>query len=132
MTKPDMLNEGSIKSTELWIDVIEGRRHTLKHSYYCVRQPDDPQRAGGITPNDARTSEIQYFGKIKPWANLGMETKQRLGTQNLASMLSALLVQIIKTTSVHLSSYLLNAKIKLLSISFCAMQCLTGFRNLLA
>jgi hypothetical protein len=102
MTKPDMLTAGSTKSRDLWLDVIEGRRHSLTHGYYCTRQPDDAERSAGITSANARIAESKYFQGTSPWSTSAH--KHRFGMNNLISTLSALLVQIIKDTYVILYS----------------------------
>jgi hypothetical protein len=95
LTKPDLLGVGS-KARDLWLDVIEGRRHPLIHGYYCTLQPDDEDRARGITSAVARAIEKEYFSKTSPWS--GSLHRRRFGTSNLISTLSKLLVQVIKDT----------------------------------
>jgi hypothetical protein len=101
MTKPDMLSAGSTKARELWLDVIEGRRHVLSHGYYCTRQPDDAERSESISTAEARQNEKYFFENTPPWSTSNYQ--QRLGTQNLISRLSELLVQIINNSCVFLS-----------------------------
>ncbi|KAH7920090.1 hypothetical protein BV22DRAFT_826286 [Leucogyrophana mollusca] len=93
LTKPDMLGSGSTKARELWVDVIEGRRHRLTHGYYCTRQPDDAERAEGITSTQARASEATFFRTTTPWSNFLQSN--RFGTTNLVNALSVQLVQMI-------------------------------------
>ncbi|KDQ60446.1 hypothetical protein JAAARDRAFT_191825 [Jaapia argillacea MUCL 33604] len=93
MTKPDMLSSGATKSRELWLDIIEGRRHSLSHGYYCTRQPDDVERARGISAAEARDAEAAYFSQTSPWATATHQ--HRFGTTNLVVTLSKLLTQII-------------------------------------
>ncbi|KAI0758724.1 P-loop containing nucleoside triphosphate hydrolase protein [Fomes fomentarius] len=93
MTKPDTIPAGSTKSKEMWLDVIEGRRHPLKHGYYCTRQPDDDSRLAGITPMEARTAETTFFQTTAPWSS--STTPHRFGTQNLVKSISELLTRII-------------------------------------
>lgn len=100
MTKPDMLTAGSTKALDLWLDVIEGRRHSLTHGYYCTRQPNDAERNDDITFAKAREAEADYFSKTLPWS--ASVQKQHFGTNNLISTLSTLLVQIIKDAYVVL------------------------------
>ncbi|KAJ7629835.1 P-loop containing nucleoside triphosphate hydrolase protein [Mycena rosella] len=92
LTKPDMLSSGS-KVRDLWLDVIEGRKHQLLHGYYCTRQPDDDERSRNITPAQARRAEGHFFATTTPWST--STYKERFGTDNLVSTLSTLLVQII-------------------------------------
>ncbi|KAJ7037326.1 P-loop containing nucleoside triphosphate hydrolase protein [Mycena alexandri] len=92
LTKPDMLSVGS-KVRDLWLDVIEGRKHILMHGYFCTRQPDDDERAKNITPAQARRAETTFFAETTPWSTT--KYKERFGTENLVSSLSTILVQII-------------------------------------
>ena len=94
MTKPDTLSAGSTKARDLWLEVLEGRRHTLHHGYYCTRQPDDEERSRGITGANARAAELTFFESTKPWA--GSNHRHRFGTTNLVQNISRLLTQIIR------------------------------------
>ncbi|KAJ3920874.1 P-loop containing nucleoside triphosphate hydrolase protein [Lentinula edodes] len=93
LTKPDMLTTGSTKVARLWLDVLEDRRHPLRHGYYCTRQPDDDERSAGIEQKKAREIEEKFFKTTTPWCQSVNPT--RFGTQNLVSTLSRLLVQVI-------------------------------------
>lgn len=93
MTKPDMLTAGSTKALELWLEVIEGRRHPLAHGYYCTRQPNDAERAQSISSVQARSNEAQFFCETSPWAN--SNHRSRFGIENLISTLGRQLVGII-------------------------------------
>ncbi|KAF9053960.1 hypothetical protein BDZ89DRAFT_1056513 [Hymenopellis radicata] len=96
LTKPDMLSAGSTKALDLWLNVIEGRRHPLTHGYYCTRQPDDRDRSNKISTTDAREAEKRFFSTTAPWSK--SSRKERFGTENLISSLSHLLVSIIDAT----------------------------------
>ncbi|KAK7040881.1 hypothetical protein VNI00_009477 [Paramarasmius palmivorus] len=93
MTKPDMLGPGSRKALDLWVDVIEGRRHPLVHGYYCTRQPNDDERSKGVSPAQARSLEEHFFKETLPWSK--STHMQRFGTENLTSALSRLLIHVI-------------------------------------
>ncbi|KAJ3998695.1 P-loop containing nucleoside triphosphate hydrolase protein [Lentinula boryana] len=93
LTKPDMLTTGSTKVARLWLDVLEDRRHPLRHGYYCTRQPDDDERSAGIAQKQAREAEEKFFKTTVPWCQSTSPT--RFGTQNLVCTLSRLLVQVI-------------------------------------
>ncbi|KAK0196875.1 P-loop containing nucleoside triphosphate hydrolase protein [Armillaria mellea] len=96
LTKPDMLTVGSTKALDLWLDVIEGRRHPLAHGYYCTRQPDDKDREESITPEQARAKEKLFFETTPPWSKCTQQ--KRFGTNNLIDTLSRLLIQVINET----------------------------------
>ncbi|KAK7040880.1 hypothetical protein VNI00_009476 [Paramarasmius palmivorus] len=93
MTKPDMLGPGSRKALDLWLDVIEGRRHPLTHGYYCTRQPNDEERGEQMTSQRARQLEEQFFKTTAPWSKSAHA--YRFGTANLSKALSKHLIKII-------------------------------------
>lgn len=103
LTKLDLLSAGSINARTLWLDVIEGRKHSLKHGYYCTRQPDDAERHKGITTAEARAAETEFFQNTEPWAS--SKQQRRFGTRDLVSALSKLLVQVISERYVLSSPY---------------------------
>jgi hypothetical protein len=89
LTKPDTLTSGATRQKEAWIDVIEGKKHVLKHGYYCTRQPEDSDRSRGITFDEARQVENAFFQQTLPWSkSIQIE---RFGTRNLTEKLSILL-----------------------------------------
>ncbi|KAF7362558.1 Interferon-induced GTP-binding protein Mx2 [Mycena venus] len=96
LTKPDLLSTGQTTSRALWLDVIMGRKHRLHHGYFCTRQPDDEERANGITATEARRIETEFFANSDPWTTCSRQ--ERLGTDNLVSTLSNCLVQMIADT----------------------------------
>ena len=77
----------------MWLDILEGRSHSLKHGYYCTRQPNDTEREAGITIAEARAAEANFFAKEMPWSNT--LHPQRLCINNLVKTLSTLLIHII-------------------------------------
>ncbi|KAI1791428.1 P-loop containing nucleoside triphosphate hydrolase protein [Ganoderma leucocontextum] len=94
LTKPDMLTAGATKARDLWLEVLEGRRHPLRHGYYCTRQPDDDERSRGITAAEARAAEVAFFHTTAPWAS--STQRDRFGTAGLVKSISKLLTQIIQ------------------------------------
>ncbi|KAI0820111.1 P-loop containing nucleoside triphosphate hydrolase protein [Trametes gibbosa] len=94
LTKPDTLAAGSTKLRDMWLDVLEGRKHTLLHGYYCTRQPDDEERIRGVEGAAAREAEKTFFARTQPWA--GSVHQGRFGTANLVRSISKLLTQIIR------------------------------------
>ncbi|KAK7691227.1 hypothetical protein QCA50_006330 [Cerrena zonata] len=92
LTKPDTLTAGAVKVRELWLDVIEDRRHKLKYGYYCTRQPDEDERMRGITVDEARIAEERFFSQTAPWSS---SYRHRFGTKHLVESLSMLLSKVI-------------------------------------
>jgi Dynamin central region len=93
LTKPDTLPPTSTNARSMWLDVLEGRSHPLKHGYFCTKQPDDVDLEAGITTAEARAAEADYFAHNAPWSN--SLQRHRLGIDNLIKMLSTLLIQVI-------------------------------------
>lgn len=91
LTKPDRPEKGTFKH---WKPIIEGHDQKLLHNYYVVKNPN-PENLGKMSWKDARDSERQFFLE-EPWASMADKIKSRLGADNLAAKLSALLEQIIK------------------------------------
>ncbi|KAJ7841825.1 P-loop containing nucleoside triphosphate hydrolase protein, partial [Mycena olivaceomarginata] len=92
LTKSDLLSRGSA-SRQLWLDVVEGRRHQLHHGYFCTRQPDDEERAQDIPLFDARQKEASFFSQTTPWST--STRKQQFDVENLLATLSSCLVVMI-------------------------------------
>lgn len=96
LTKPDTLTAGAIKSKENWLALLEGQRGKTVHGYFCTRQPDDDERARGITPSDARATEKTFFNTTSPWST--STHRDRFGTESLVDNLARLLSNIIDET----------------------------------
>ena len=90
LTKPDMLGDGAVNARQLWLDVIEGRQHELKHGYYCVRLPDDAQRAQRLSGSALQRIATDYFNTTSPWS--GVTDRGRFGIAAFVTDISVLLV----------------------------------------
>ncbi|KAF8434537.1 P-loop containing nucleoside triphosphate hydrolase protein [Boletus edulis BED1] len=90
LTKPDTLGDGAVNSKQLWLDVIEGRQHTLKHGYYCVRLPDDAQRAQHLSRAALPRIAADWFDATPPWS--GVADRGRFGIPAFVTDISVLLV----------------------------------------
>ena len=100
LTKPDAVPEGEIKSRQMWLDVLEGRRLPLKHGYFCTLQPDEASRNAGVMPAEARDAEAKFFATKAPWARSTAAARGRLGTPNLVKRTSELLHGLIRDSYV--------------------------------
>jgi GTPase SAR1 family protein len=90
LTKPDMLGDGAVNARQLWLDVIEGREHKLKHGYYCVRLPDDAQRAQRLSKPALQRIAADYFDTTSPWSEV--TDRGRFGILAFVTDISVLLV----------------------------------------
>jgi hypothetical protein len=94
LTKPDTLGQGAVSARKLWLDVIEGHQHALKHGYYCVRLPDDAQRTQRLSRTAFQKLEAEYFDTNPPWSQA--TERGRFGIPAFVSDISALLVKHIE------------------------------------
>jgi hypothetical protein len=94
LTKPDLLLPGSINARRTWKDVLEGKLHQTTHGYFCVRLPDDEQRANAISK--ARMDEFadEFFNTTQPWNEV--LDRSRFGIPNLVKYTSKLLINLIQ------------------------------------
>ncbi|KAF8434538.1 P-loop containing nucleoside triphosphate hydrolase protein [Boletus edulis BED1] len=90
LTKPDTLGDGAVNSKKSWLDVIEGRQHTLKHGYYCVRLPDDAQRTQRLSRAALQRIAADWFDATPPWS--GVADRGRFGIPAFVTDISVLLV----------------------------------------
>ncbi|KDQ34204.1 hypothetical protein PLEOSDRAFT_1061762 [Pleurotus ostreatus PC15] len=95
VTKPDCLPSGAIDSHRRWKDIFLGRAHHLNHGYYCVRLPDDSERARQASRADSASIASQFFRTTEPWKD-GDMNQGRFGIPNLVTDVSRLLVELIE------------------------------------
>jgi vacuolar protein sorting-associated protein 1 len=74
-----------------WKSTIRGEEHKLKHGYYCVRLLDEEERAAGISREEARDIEKEFFNTPE-WSDTD---QRRCGVRNLVADISGLLVDLI-------------------------------------
>ena len=89
-----MLGDGAVNAKKLWLDVIKGRQHKLKHGYYCVRLPNDAQRAQRLSRSALQRMAADYFDTTPPWSEV--TDRGRFGIPGFVSDISVLLVNHIK------------------------------------
>ena len=71
----------------------------LKLGWYCAKQPDGVQLKEGISWDQARREEADFFKNVQPWASLRWADQQRLGTPRLVEQLSNTLSELIRRRS---------------------------------
>ncbi|KAG8941062.1 hypothetical protein FRC03_004895 [Tulasnella sp. 419] len=95
LTKPDTLQYGEFAP---WIEVLENRRHPLRHGYYMTKHPSPSELAERLPYDAVRRREQEYFeDSSNPWWK-NDRTRGRLGTPNLTKNLSKLLSSLIDAT----------------------------------
>ncbi|KAL5531192.1 hypothetical protein ACEPAG_4068 [Sanghuangporus baumii] len=97
LTKPDTLTSGAIGARQKWKDLITGGdtpgAYALRHGYYCVKLPDDAERACNPSRQERNKSENTFFSSTTPWSTV--PDKKQFGVSNLVTDLSKLLTAIL-------------------------------------
>lgn len=99
LTKPDRIPLGE---ESRWLRFIRNEYEPLEHGWFSVKQPDSNTLKKGVTWDEARTRERDFFSSAAPWSELPGEVRGQLGTANLTDRLSAVLSDTISTRYVNL------------------------------
>jgi len=94
LTKPDTLTRGATGSKRKWKAIIEGQEHGLKHGYYCVRLPDDDERARNVPREELLKIATEFYDSTEPWNTIA--DRSRFGIPSLVSNISGILVGLIE------------------------------------
>ncbi|KAG0701485.1 P-loop containing nucleoside triphosphate hydrolase protein [Suillus ampliporus] len=96
LTKPDTLGAGAINQRRKWVEIIEGHSedHTLRHGFYCVRLPDDAERAQHLSRAESQRRAAEYFDTTSPWKDV--TDRRRFGIPSFVSDVSRLLIELIE------------------------------------
>ena len=68
--------------------------------YFSVKNPDSQDIRNGITYEQAREREADFFSTREPWSNLEWIYKRRLGTDKLTRRLGQVLYSLISKRQV--------------------------------
>ncbi|CAE6451057.1 unnamed protein product [Rhizoctonia solani] len=88
LTKPDRIEtdqEGQ------WVPLITGERSPLANGWFCVKQLSPRDREAGLTWDEARAQEREFFATATGWSTVPPQHKGRLGSRNLATKLGDIL-----------------------------------------
>ncbi|EUC61814.1 myxovirus resistance protein [Rhizoctonia solani AG-3 Rhs1AP] len=88
LTKPDRIEQGQESQ---WIPLITGERSALANGWYCVKQLSPRDREAGLTWEEARAQESEFFETTGAWSNVRDDRKASLGSKNLALKLGEVL-----------------------------------------
>ncbi|KIK69970.1 hypothetical protein GYMLUDRAFT_151336 [Collybiopsis luxurians FD-317 M1] len=94
LTKPDRISSGD---EEDWVSFIknEDEGYKLVNNWYCVKQPNSNELKAGISWQEARNKENEFFVTTSPWRDLDSIYQRYLRTQNLVERLSSILSDLI-------------------------------------
>lgn len=94
LTKPDRLPDGS--RHDKLVEVFDQKRFVLGHGYFVLKNLNQDQINAGITHQQARAQEQDFFSQDATWSTF-KDYQHRFGTVNLQRFLSRKLAeQIIK------------------------------------
>ena len=79
----------------MWISKIQSDGRDGGIEYYSVKNPDTQDIKDGITYEQAREKEAEFFSTNAPWSHLEWLYKRRLGTDKLARRLGQVLSNLI-------------------------------------
>ncbi|KAG8948033.1 hypothetical protein FRC04_010075 [Tulasnella sp. 424] len=88
LTKVDRIEFGG---SSKWLRMLRGEDQPLMHGWYCVKQRDLGQLQEGVTWEEARSYETEFFQTTAPWADLDYSQRSRLGSGKLAERLGTIL-----------------------------------------
>ncbi|KAG9043510.1 hypothetical protein FS837_009470 [Tulasnella sp. UAMH 9824] len=92
LTKVDRIEFGGASK---WLRMLRGEDQPLFHGWYCVKQRDLVQLQEGVTWEEARSFETEFFQTTAPWADVGPSQRARLGSQKLADRLGSILSDLV-------------------------------------
>jgi hypothetical protein len=75
--------------------MMRNQKEFFKHGWYCVKQPTTAELLEGITWEQARQNECEFFQRTAPWSNVEFDLKERLGTEKLSAALGQKLFDLI-------------------------------------
>ncbi|KAJ6490482.1 hypothetical protein DFH09DRAFT_1338713 [Mycena vulgaris] len=67
LTKPDRIPRGD---EENWLPLIRNEQESLENNWCCAKQPSSQDLKQGITWEEARTCENNFFSLTPPWPDL--------------------------------------------------------------
>ncbi|PFH50434.1 hypothetical protein AMATHDRAFT_60959 [Amanita thiersii Skay4041] len=92
LTKPDRIQSGEEGN---WIAFIKHEKELLENNWFCVKQPSSTELKAGLTWQDARKNEDNFFLSTTPWSELEGIYQQFLRTRNLVERLSTVLSDLV-------------------------------------
>ncbi|KAI9441570.1 P-loop containing nucleoside triphosphate hydrolase protein [Lactarius indigo] len=92
LTKPDRIPAGE---EAMWIGKIRSGGVDGGIEYFSVKNPDSQDIRNGITYEQAREREAEFFSTREPWSNLEWLCQRRLGTDKLTKRLGQVLSSLI-------------------------------------
>ncbi|QRV85229.1 myxovirus resistance protein [Ceratobasidium sp. AG-Ba] len=100
LTKVDRIE--SPEDAAQWTSMIRNRVNRLANGWYAVRQADSRQRKSGLSWDEVRDMEAEFFQTSDIWASMAPEHRARLGSGNLSYQLGSVLSKALEARFVEL------------------------------
>ena len=113
LTKPDRIPAGD---EAIWINRIQSAENG-GIEYYSVKNPDSQDIKKGITYEQAREKEAEFFSTKAPWSSLEWLFQRRLGTDKLTRRLGQVLSNLISKRQVLFTGLGVNNNISVYFLS---------------
>lgn len=85
--------------------MLKNQENHLLNGWFCVKQPDPLQLEAGISWEDAKSSEKEFFDTVSPWKALDARHRSRLGSEGLAERLAANLSELASREYVNICCF---------------------------
>jgi hypothetical protein len=102
LTKPDRIEEGN---EQQWLDYMCNNAESLKHGWYCIKQPDVISLRQGSVRRTSIQEEGEFFAKTSPWNSLPANIRKRLGVKGVQEKLEEVLSDAISKRYVSYFCY---------------------------
>ncbi|KIO22299.1 hypothetical protein M407DRAFT_216722 [Tulasnella calospora MUT 4182] len=102
---------------ERWLQILRGDELVLRNGWYCVKQRGPKELEAGVTWEEAKVQEQNFFSTETPWCDLEGSLSGRVGSKalsvKLGNILSDLVSKELPTIQTQVIQHLSEAKIAL-------------------
>lgn len=92
LTKVDRIEPGG---SAKWLKLMRNEDVPLPNGWFCVKQRDPAQLKSGVSWEDAKSSEVDFFTLTTPWNELENPHRSRLGSAKLSEHLAHVLSHLV-------------------------------------
>ncbi|KAG8981461.1 hypothetical protein FRB90_007245, partial [Tulasnella sp. 427] len=111
LTKVDRIQPGD---ENRWLQILGGEELVLKNGWYCVKQRGPKELEAGVTWEDAKQQEEEFFATAEPWCYIQTSLTGRVGSEalslKLGKMLSSLVSKELPAIQTKVVHHLADAK----------------------
>lgn len=92
LTKVDRIQPGD---EERWLQILRGEELVLRNGWYCVKQRGPKELEAGVTWEEAKVQEQNFFSTEAPWCDLEGSLSGRVGSEALSVKLGNILSDLV-------------------------------------